>query len=112
MRIFTSLALVGTVLTFCACSNGAHNPVSMIPGADLRHSAERSRPSAAYAVIHSFGGSGDGARPDADLIDVDGTFYGTTSGGGEYDRGTVFSLTPSGAEYVLHSLGGSGDGAY
>ena len=95
MRIFTSLALVGTVLTFCACSNGAHNPVSMIPGADLRHSAERSRPSAAYAVIHSFGGSGDGARPNAGLINVGGTLYGATTRGGTNDKGIVFSLTPT-----------------
>ncbi len=112
MRNFTSLAFVAAVLTLFACSNGAHNPVSMIPGNDLRHSAERSRPSVGYAVIHSFGGSGDGARPEAGLIDIDGTFYGTTSEGGEYDRGTVFSLTPSSAESVLHSFGGSGDGAY
>lgn len=48
----------------------------------------------AYSVIHSFGGGADGAFPYAGLIDVGGVLYGTTSGGGASDDGTVFSLTP------------------
>ncbi|MGA8475583.1 MAG: choice-of-anchor tandem repeat GloVer-containing protein [Candidatus Cybelea sp.] len=65
-------------------------------------------------VLHSFGlGSGDGAYPAADLINVNGTLYGTTDQGGANARGTVFSITTSGTETVLYSFkGGSGDGAY
>jgi hypothetical protein len=55
--------------------------------------------SGAEQVLHSFGGS-DGADPEADLIDVNGTLYGTTYYGG-YEKGcggkgcgTVFALTP------------------
>jgi hypothetical protein len=33
-------------------------------------------------VLHSFGGSGDGATPVAALINVKGTLYGTTLKGG------------------------------
>jgi uncharacterized repeat protein (TIGR03803 family) len=63
-------------------------------------------------MLHSFGGSGDGAYPFAGLINVDGTLYGTTETGGVNNDGTVFSITPSGTETVLHSFGGSGDGVY
>jgi len=37
--------------------------------------------------------------------------YGTTSEGGTYGEGTVFSLSASGAERVLHSFGNGYDGA-
>jgi uncharacterized repeat protein (TIGR03803 family) len=60
-------------------------------------------------VLHSFGSSGDGANPYAGLVNVKGTFYGTTLSGGANNEGTVFSITPSGTEAVLHSFGGSGD---
>jgi uncharacterized repeat protein (TIGR03803 family) len=63
-------------------------------------------------VLHSFGGSSsDGEAPEASLTEVNGMLYGTTSGGGTYGKGTVFSITTSGAEKVLHSFGGSLDGS-
>ena len=42
-------------------------------------------------VRHRFTGT-DGAHPNAGLIDVNGTLYGTTSGGGKSDYGTVFGV--------------------
>jgi uncharacterized repeat protein (TIGR03803 family) len=46
-------------------------------------------------MLYSFGSSNsDGLHPYASLIDVNGTLYGTTSGGGAYGNGTVFALTP------------------
>jgi uncharacterized repeat protein (TIGR03803 family) len=67
-------------------------------------------------VLHTFGAYGDGSNPEAGLIDVRGTLYGTTQFGGyacyNPSCGTVFSITPSGAEKVLHSFGGAPDGAY
>jgi uncharacterized repeat protein (TIGR03803 family) len=63
-------------------------------------------------VLHSFGGAGDGKYPAyAGLLNVKGTLYGTTSAGGAYGAGTVFSITTDGVENVLHSFGGTGDGA-
>jgi uncharacterized repeat protein (TIGR03803 family) len=41
------------------------------------------------------------------LLNVSGTLYGTTYEGGQYDRGTVFSVSTGGDEQVLHSFGGS-----
>ncbi len=58
-------------------------------------------------VLYSFGPSGsDGAFPEAGLIDLGGTLYGTTYNGGTHGDGTVFSVTLSGTEKVLHSFGG------
>jgi uncharacterized repeat protein (TIGR03803 family) len=68
-------------------------------------------------VLYSFkGGRKDGAYPDAGLINVSGTLYGTTTSGGKYctgsyNCGTVFSITTSGKETVLHSFGSGLDGA-
>jgi uncharacterized repeat protein (TIGR03803 family) len=36
----------------------------------------------------------DGWLPSADLIEVKGTLYGTTDGGGAFEVGTVFAVTP------------------
>ena len=72
-------------------------------------------------MLHSFAGDPDGAFPSASLLDVDGTLYGTTVGGGAYlscegtqfpkPCGTVFSITTAGLEKVLHSFAWT-DGAF
>jgi uncharacterized repeat protein (TIGR03803 family) len=67
--------------------------------------------SGAERVLYTFRGSSDGANPQAGLLNVSGTFYGTTVNGGANNKGTVFPLTRHGDETVLHSFGGSGDGA-
>ena len=48
------------------------------------------------SVLHIFFGTdGDGAVPEAGLVrDTQGNLYGTTSGGGAYNAGTVFELSP------------------
>jgi len=60
-------------------------------------------------VLHSFNTTGgDGAKPDSGVtLDKSGTLYGTTSTGGAYGKGTVFSLTKDGHETVLHSFTGT-----
>ena len=54
---------------------------------------------------------GDGSGPAAALINVNGTLYGTTQGGGKYGKGTVFSITPTGAYKLVYSFKGGRDGA-
>lgn len=66
-------------------------------------------------VLHSFASTRfDGIYPEASLLDVKGTLYGTTAVGGKYSSGgTVFSITTTGKEHVLHSFaraGSKGDG--
>jgi uncharacterized repeat protein (TIGR03803 family) len=67
-------------------------------------------PSGSEKVVYRFKGGTDGGNPDASLLEVNGTLYGTTAFGGTNGLGTVFSVSTSGAEQVLHSFGGS-DGA-
>jgi uncharacterized repeat protein (TIGR03803 family) len=46
-------------------------------------------------VLHSFGGSHDGAYSYYGLtMDTSGNFYGTTVAGGNFNQGTVFEYTP------------------
>ena len=57
-------------------------------------------------ILYSFAGGNDGKDPGAGVIDVNGSLYGTTGGGGAHDYGTVFKLTPSGSGYAESTLYG------
>ena len=60
-------------------------------------------------VLHSFNDSrSDGGYPEASLIGINGTLYGTTAFGGECGEGTVFSISTSGTEKMLYSFGSFG----
>jgi uncharacterized repeat protein (TIGR03803 family) len=62
-------------------------------------------------VIYEFGyESADGDYPDAALINVGGTLYGTARSGGAIGNGTVFSITTSGNLTLLHSFDTEYDG--
>jgi len=69
-------------------------------------------------ILHRFGRSStDGRFPEGDLLDVNGTLYGTTFGGGGtacsgFGCGTVYSMTTSGAENVLYRFTGGADGQH
>ncbi|MGC2406755.1 MAG: choice-of-anchor tandem repeat GloVer-containing protein [Candidatus Cybelea sp.] len=68
--------------------------------------------------MYQFKGRPDGREPRAEVLDVNGTFYGTTYNGGEsacfrkLGCGTVYTVTASGSETVLHSFTGGSDGAH
>jgi len=69
--------------------------------------------SGSVIVLYSFTGGQDGANPEAGLaMDAAGFLYGTTTAGGWYSNGTVFSLAlhrPSGYK-VLYSFRPGTDG--
>jgi uncharacterized repeat protein (TIGR03803 family) len=55
-------------------------------------------------------GSNRGRTPASDLIQgTDGNYYGTTTWGGSFDRGTVFKMTPTGVLTTLFDF--TSDGA-
>ncbi len=68
-------------------------------------------------VLYSFKGPPDAAWPQFALLNVNGTLYSTTQGGGggcgspRGGCGAVFTITTSGAESVLYSFNGGSDGA-
>lgn len=111
----------GRVLFTCvgaallASCGGAGTPLSATPAAHLVATpatmmTHRSS-SGTFAVLHSFGGAGDGTYPRSAPMLFENTLYGTTRNGGANDLGTVYEVTASGGETLLHSFGGSGDGA-
>jgi uncharacterized repeat protein (TIGR03803 family) len=61
-------------------------------------------------VLHTFTGEADGQTPGAALLNVNGTLFGTTQGGGANGEGCVYSISSSGTEEVLYSFSGA-DGA-
>ncbi len=62
-------------------------------------------------TLHHFNRYVNGARPAGELIQAtDGLIYGTTSWGGSYDEGSVFSMDSASHVVTLHSFK-FGDGA-
>lgn len=102
------VCVVAAAVTLASC--GATQPPISAPAPA---GAYRSLPasSSSYKVLYFFAGKPDGAYPQAPLIDVTGTLYGTTYDGGSSGDGTVFSISASGAEKVLYSFAGGSDGA-
>ena len=103
LRYGVSLIAAGTLLAGCG---GSQPPLGVSPQGLV---TQQSRAESVYHIIHPFGRSStDGTKPAADLIDIRGTLYGTTAGGGNSCcSGTVFSITPSGDEKVLYRFASS-----
>ncbi len=116
-RSVLSICVAAAMLAGC----GGSQPPIGAPGAMPRASAvtavraihHATPASSYYQTLHSFGWDSDGYWPVASLINVNGTFYGTTAAGGgtEFGGGTVFAITPTGTENVLHSFADISDGA-
>jgi uncharacterized repeat protein (TIGR03803 family) len=71
--------------------------IAMAPGANAQP----------LEILHTFTDTtSDGATPMGRLIQApDGTFYGTTIGGGPEDSGSIFKITPDGTITFLHFFG-------
>jgi uncharacterized repeat protein (TIGR03803 family) len=111
-----------TLYSFCVqtnCMDGANPFAALVQGSDGNFygttffggvagsgTVFRITPAGALTVLHSFPSSGtDGALPFGGLVQAsDGTFYGTTVGGGTYGAGTVFKITTEGTLTTLYSF--------
>jgi uncharacterized repeat protein (TIGR03803 family) len=67
-----------------------------------------------FSFAPGFGAGSTGTSPPAGLAHIGQTLYGTTTYGGQYNGGTIFSLGTNGGNFsVLHNFNsGSGDGAW
>ena len=55
----------------------------------------------ALTTLVSFNGADDGAKPEAALVqDADGNFYGTTTAGGPYGKGSIFRMSITSAPQI------------
>ncbi len=64
-------------------------------------------------VLHAFAGTSDGSQPEAGLIDVNGTQYGTTErGGSPSSYGSVFKVTNPGGDASVSVIHGFDSSAY
>ncbi|MGC9993602.1 MAG: choice-of-anchor tandem repeat GloVer-containing protein [Candidatus Cybelea sp.] len=123
-RFVLGIFAVAAFLAGCGGSQvpiGTPGAMPQAPGV-ARHSAiahHKGTTSPSYQIVYRFAGGADGQNPQASLIDVNGTLYGTTAAGGAYCEntdsnghgcGTVFSVTTTGIEDVLHSFGNGSDG--
>jgi uncharacterized repeat protein (TIGR03803 family) len=104
------------MLLFCATLVAGCARISGAPTLPTAASSSTVAPSqrdsgGSYQLLYSFRGNVDGGNPQAGLVAVDGTLYGTTPSFGS-GYGTVFSVSTSGRVKVIHSFHGYPDGAY
>jgi uncharacterized repeat protein (TIGR03803 family) len=65
----------------------------------------------AFSLLHEFvGGANDGSEPHGSLILSGSTLYGTTSLGGDVDKGVIFSYTPYKDFLIFDGHDFNGDG--
>jgi uncharacterized repeat protein (TIGR03803 family) len=100
-----AIALLSCVF-LAACSNSAAPNAAPVVPAD--RSAAKHHTST-FTTIYSFSGP-DGSEPEAGLVNINGTLYGTAwRAGPNSDCGTVFSLTTDGkTQQVIHTFGTDG----
>jgi uncharacterized repeat protein (TIGR03803 family) len=64
-----------------------------------------------FRILHIFKGRADGANPDASLINVNGTLYGTAIEGGPGGFGTIYSVDAATGAYNTDVRFNGSDGA-
>src|SRR5207248_5914477 len=81
-------------------------------------------PGGAFSVLHTFTGqfipdgtaptrqASDGVQPSGGLTQTgDGSFYGTTGGGGAHGGGTAFMIAPDGTYTQIFTFAGNAEGS-
>ncbi len=82
-------------------ADGNFYGTTYLGGAGGNGTVFRITPAGAYSNLVSFNGSDDGAQPEAALVeDAAGNFYGTTTAGGPYGKGSIFRLSMTSAPQI------------
>ncbi len=123
-KISTSGAFT-KLFSFTSATNGANPKGSLVQSTDgklygmasiggesLYGSVFKISTTGTFTLLNSFNGGINGNAPYESLVQstIDNAYYGTTSGGGTFDYGTVFKLC-GGTLTVLHSFNRNVDGA-
>lgn len=66
-------------------------------------------PDGQETILHTFRNT-EGAVPNELMFDANGLIWGTTSGGGAYDRGTIFTITTDGVYTDVYDFKGGVNG--
>lgn len=106
---FSAPVAYGTQLAVAAYGTKSSNPE---PGPGLVFTVRKSGDDNARRILYKFTGGADGANPSAAPLNVNGTLYGVTNGGGANNAGVIYSIAPNGTETVLHSFATSEFGFY
>ena len=65
-----------------------------------------------FTNVYSFNGGSDGAEPEAGLVLMSNTLYGTTFFGGQFGEGSVFRVNTNGAAFTnIYSFSGGTNGS-
>jgi uncharacterized repeat protein (TIGR03803 family) len=101
---FVSFAFVA----LAGCSSGTHQGFTPLGTS----SYSLTNAAVTVKVLHGFAGRpSDGSGHISDLVKAGNALYGTTSEGGQSNKGTVFTISPNGTGYqVLYSFKGKEDG--
>ena len=120
----TPYATLTTLYSFCAqgvCADGGFPTAGLVQdtngyfygattlgGANDDGTIFKISPSGTLTTLYSFcaqTGCGDGANPNAALVQAtNGDFYGTTYGGGAHGYGTIFKMTRPGMLTTLYNF--------
>jgi uncharacterized repeat protein (TIGR03803 family) len=105
-------SLYGTTLNgsknYCAGSCGSNNCYLGCGTVFALNSAGQE--SVFYNFDGNFNGGADGSWPFAGLTRLGSALYGTTSGAGKYQHGTVYTINGPSSERVIYSFAGGSDG--
>jgi len=103
---FAGLVAVGAKVYGTTGSGGAY-------GYGTVFKVDKVNKSGKETVLYSFTGGADGYNPSAGLVrDAAGNLYGTTSGGGFSNYGTVYKIDATGKRTLLYSFTGGADGQH
>jgi uncharacterized repeat protein (TIGR03803 family) len=91
--------------------NGALYGTAFYGGATGNGTIYQITPSGQFTTLYSFSDTNDGANPTAAPVEgTDGSLYGTTSGWGAQNPGSVYKWSPSGVLTILHDFTNGLDG--